>query len=88
MSISLENYHLQRAQLIAEDTSLRSDRKKLALLTVAETNAEALIREIRKEEAQKVRGITLSIRRSTGFLDLAQRRHNRKCIPWDELPDR
>jgi len=60
MSVSLENYHLQRAQLIAEDTSLRSDRKKLASLTLAESKAEALIREIRAEEAQKVRTTTSS----------------------------
>ena len=64
MSISLENYHLQRAQLIAEDTFLRSDRRKLASLTVAEANAETLIREIRREEAEKVRGIAPLVRAS------------------------
>jgi len=72
MSISSENYHLQRAQLIAEDTFLRSDRKKLASLTVAEAKAEALVREIRKEEAERVRGITPPVRVSPSPLDLAQ----------------
>jgi len=71
MSISLENYHLQRAQLIAEDTFLRSDRKKLASLTAAEANAEILIREIRKEEAEKVRGTTPPVGASPSSLDLA-----------------
>jgi hypothetical protein len=72
MSISsLENYHVHRAQLIAEDTSLRSDRKKLASLTAAEASAEALIREIRKEEAEKVRGTITSVRALPSSLDLA-----------------
>lgn len=61
MSISLENYHQQRAQLIAEDTSLRADRQKLASLTVAEAKAEALLREIRKEEAERVGGYLKSL---------------------------
>ena len=72
MSISLENHHSQRVQLIAEDTFLRSDRKKLESLTVAETNAEALIREIRKEEAEKVRGMNPPVKASPSSLDLAQ----------------
>ena len=58
MSISLENYYQKRAQLIAEDTELRSDRRKLASLTEAESTAEALIRTIRKEESGKVRTFT------------------------------
>lgn len=54
MSRSLEDYMTQREQLIAEDTSLRQDRKKLSLLTPAEQKAERIVREIRREEAERV----------------------------------
>jgi hypothetical protein len=55
MPRSLEEYLAQREQLIAEDTSLRQDRKKLASLTSAEEKAEQIVRAIRKEEAERVR---------------------------------
>ena len=54
MSNVVENYLARRKELIAEDTSLRVDRAKLRDLTPLEAKAEALVRQIRKNEAEEV----------------------------------
>ncbi|KAG8786706.1 hypothetical protein FRC16_001648 [Serendipita sp. 398] len=54
MSMDLTSYLAQRAQLIAEDTSLRVDLKKLASLTPTESAAESIVRKIRNAEAEKI----------------------------------
>jgi hypothetical protein len=54
MSLNLQDYYSQRAQLIAEDTALRADRAKLASLSDVESKAESIIRKIRKEESETV----------------------------------
>ncbi|KAG8801906.1 hypothetical protein FRC17_006529, partial [Serendipita sp. 399] len=54
MSTDLATYLTRRKQLIAEDTSLRVDNKKLASLTPTESVAETIVRKIRSSEADEI----------------------------------
>ncbi|CCA69259.1 related to adenosine deaminase [Serendipita indica DSM 11827] len=59
MSSIVDSYLAKRKELIEEDTSLRADRAKLRNLTPLEAKAEALVRQIRKHEAEEVFSFTL-----------------------------
>lgn len=54
MAKTLEAYLEQRSQLIAEDTKFRSDRVKLSSLTPAESEAEKIVRRVRKVENDSI----------------------------------
>jgi adenosine deaminase CECR1 len=53
---NIDLYLEQRTQLIREDRALRVDATKLEQLTPAETQAEHIVRKIRKEENISVWG--------------------------------
>ena len=51
---SLEEYNAKRAALIAEDRALRVDHARASNHTATEIQADAIVRRIRKEEAETI----------------------------------
>ncbi|KAH7926643.1 Metallo-dependent hydrolase [Leucogyrophana mollusca] len=51
---SLEEYNVKRAALIAEDRALRIDHARASNHTATEIQADAIVRRIRKEEAETI----------------------------------